>query len=226
MIPALRPIPLLSRRALLLLAGILLIRGAFFPHNPSAAPLPDGLYARIETERGLIVARLFYGKVPMTVGNFVGLAEGTMPWRDSMDGKIKKSRFYDGLTFHRVIADFMIQGGDPLGTGRGGPGYNFPDEFSPSLRHSKAGILSMANAGPDTNGSQFFITHRATPWLDARHSVFGEVVEGMAVVRRIRPGDRIRGVKIVRIGGKAKAFRPLDATRGKLRRMFKGKKEQ
>jgi peptidyl-prolyl cis-trans isomerase A (cyclophilin A) len=144
-----------------------------------------GTYAKFETTEGSFTIRLFDKEAPNTVANFVGLAEGTREWRDPATGERKKAPFYDGVTFHRVINGFMIQGGDRLGTGTGGPGYTFADEFSPTLRHDKAGILSMANAGPGTNGSQFFITLGPTPHLDNRHSVFGEVVEGLDVVRRI-----------------------------------------
>jgi len=144
-----------------------------------------GTYAKFDTSEGAFTIRLFDKEAPNTVANFVGLAEGTKEWRDPTSGERKKAPYYDGVTFHRVINGFMIQGGDRLGTGTGGPGYNFADEFHPKLRHDKAGMLSMANAGPNTNGSQFFITLGPTPHLDPRHSVFGEVVEGMDVVRRI-----------------------------------------
>lgn len=143
------------------------------------------MYALMETSMGKIKIKLFADKAPQTVDNFVGLAEGTKEWTDPKSGKKEKKPLYNGTIFHRVIDGFMIQGGDPEGTGRGGPGYQFGDEFSPDLKHNKKGILSMANAGPGTNGSQFFITLGPTPHLDNRHSVFGEVVEGMDVVEKI-----------------------------------------
>ncbi|MGE5243405.1 MAG: peptidylprolyl isomerase [Betaproteobacteria bacterium] len=154
------------------------------------------LLAHFTTTEGNFTARLFEDAAPNTVANFVGLAEGTKDWVDPRTGKKVKQPYYDGTVFHRVIEGFMIQGGDPLGTGTGGPGYTFGDEFSRSLRHDKAGVLSMANRGPGTNGGQFFITLDKTPWLDDRHSIFGEIVDGMDVVRKIgstptsKPGDR------------------------------------
>jgi peptidyl-prolyl cis-trans isomerase A (cyclophilin A) len=146
---------------------------------------PAGTYAIFETSQGNIVIRLLEKEAPKTVANFVGLAEGTKEFTDEMSGKKQKKNYYDGLTFHRVIPDFMIQGGCPRGDGRGGPGYTFADEFHPTLKHSKAGKLSMANAGPGTNGSQFFITVAATPWLDNKHTIFGEVVEGQDIADKI-----------------------------------------
>ncbi|HAG90923.1 MAG TPA: peptidylprolyl isomerase [Bdellovibrionales bacterium] len=143
------------------------------------------MFAKFETSQGNFKIQLFPDKAPKTVENFVGLAEGTKEWTDPRSGEKMKKPFYDGVIFHRVIPDFMIQGGDPLGVGTGGPGYTFEDEFHPELKHSKPGMLSMANAGPNTNGSQFFITVAATPWLDGRHSIFGEVVEGYDVVEKI-----------------------------------------
>jgi peptidyl-prolyl cis-trans isomerase A (cyclophilin A) len=159
-----------------------------------------GVYARFDTTEGQFLVRLFQEQVPKTVENFVGLAEGTKEYTDPRDNRKKTGKYYDGIVFHRVIDGFMIQGGDPLGQGTGGPGYKFADEFHASLRHDKPGILSMANAGPNTNGSQFFITLGPTPHLDNRHSVFGEVVDGMDVVRRIgqtRTGPRDRPIKDV-----------------------------
>jgi peptidylprolyl isomerase len=166
--------------------------------------LKDGLYAKFDTSKGEILCKLEFEKTPLTVTNFVGLAEGT---KDLGGGaKAKGDNYYDGLKFHRVIPDFMIQGGCPLGTGTGGPGYTFPDEFDPKLTHSGPGILSMANAGPGTNGSQFFITHVATPWLDGKHTVFGHVVSGMDVVNKIAGNDVINSLKIIRVGSAAEAF--------------------
>ena len=154
------------------------------------------LLAHFTTSEGTFTARLFDAETPKTVANFAGLAEGTTEWTDPRTKKKTKQPYYNGTIFHRVIADFMIQGGDPLGQGTGGPGYKFADEFSQTLRHSKPGVLSMANSGPNTNGGQFFITLVPTPWLDNKHSVFGEIVEGMDVVTKIgktataKPGDR------------------------------------
>jgi peptidyl-prolyl cis-trans isomerase A (cyclophilin A) len=154
--------------------------------------MPNEIHAVFDTTEGAFKIRLFADRAPRTVENFVSLADGTK----------KGMPFYDGTVFHRVIPDFMIQGGDPEGTGRGGPGYQFADEFHPELKHSKPGLFSMANAGPNTNGSQFFVTVAATPWLDNRHTIFGEVVEGYEVVKKISeaPKDRQdRPVKEVRI---------------------------
>jgi peptidyl-prolyl cis-trans isomerase A (cyclophilin A) len=154
--------------------------------------MPDNIYAAFDTTEGKFKVKLFAAEVPHTVENFVSLAEGRKTGKP----------FYDGTIFHRVIPDFMIQGGDPEGTGRGGPGYKFGDEFHPALKHSKPGILSMANAGPNTNGSQFFVTVAATPWLDNRHSVFGEIIEGYDVVQKISQvprGPQDRPLKEVRV---------------------------
>ncbi len=160
-----------------------------------------GLYAEFDTDKGLIKVQLEYEKCPMTTANFVSLAEGT-----KNSNKPAGQRFYDGLTFHRVIPDFMVQGGCPEGSGRGGPGYQFDDEIHPSLTHDGAGILSMANAGPGTNGSQFFITHVPTPWLDGKHTVFGKVLEGQSVVDDVAQGDKLKAIRIVRVGDAAVAF--------------------
>jgi peptidyl-prolyl cis-trans isomerase A (cyclophilin A) len=148
-------------------------------------PRQPGTYAIFNTSEGTIVCRLFEEDAPKTVANFTELAEGKREWTHPVSRKKSRDRLYDGTIFHRVIPDFMIQGGCPLGTGTGGPGYKFADEFHPSLRHSGSGKLSMANAGPNTNGSQFFITVAATPWLDKRHTIFGEVVEGQDVADKI-----------------------------------------
>jgi peptidyl-prolyl cis-trans isomerase A (cyclophilin A) len=159
-------------------------------------------YAHFDTTQGRFTVRLFDEQAPKTVENFVGLAEGTKEWTHPQTGEKKKAPFYDGIVFHRVIDGFMIQGGDPLGQGSGGPGYQFGDEFHPELRHTRAGILSMANSGPNTNGSQFFITLGPTPHLDNRHTVFGEVVEGLDVVKqigRVKTGPRDRPVQDVTI---------------------------
>lgn len=161
----------------------------------------NGLYAVIDTEKGKIVVELEYKKVPMTVANFVGLVEGELNFENPGEN------FYEGLNFHRVVDNFMIQGGCPKGDGTGGPGYSFPDEFDISLRHDGPGVVSMANAGPGTNGSQFFITHVKTPWLNDKHSVFGRVVEGQDVVNSIKQGDRINDITIERIGDDAKNFK-------------------
>jgi cyclophilin family peptidyl-prolyl cis-trans isomerase len=159
----------------------------------------EGIFAVLETAKGDIVLELFYNRTPLTVTNFVGLAEGTLDIT-------KKKPFYNGLKFHRVITDFMIQGGDPLGNGTGGMGYQFLDEIAPELKHDKPGVLSMANSGPDTNSSQFFITHVPTPWLDGKHTIFGQVLMGQDVVNRIVQGDIIKKLTIVRKGALAKQF--------------------
>lgn len=168
---------------------------------------PDGLYARFETNKGDIYTVLEHVKTPMTVANFVGLAEGNI----SNKAKAAGVPYYDGLKFHRVIENFMIQGGCPLGTGTGDPGYKFDDEIDPTLKHTGPGILSMANAGPGTNGSQFFITHVATPWLDGKHTVFGHVVQGQDIVNAIAQNDTIRKVTILRKGKEAEAFDAVKA---------------
>lgn len=166
----------------------------------------DGVFAIMETSKGSIVLELFYKRTPLTVTNFVGLAEGSL---DAAKGK----PFYDGLTFHRVIAEFMIQGGDPQGTGRGGPGYVFADEFDPALNFDKPGYLAMANAGPGTNGSQFFITHVPTDWLNQKHTIFGQVVDAdsQKVVNAVQQGDKIVKVTIIRQGVEAEKFTATQA---------------
>ena len=164
--------------------------------------MEDGIYANIKTNKGEIVLKLEFEKTPLTTANFIALAEGNMKNKKKELG----TPYYDGIKFHRVIADFMIQGGCPEGNGMGDPGYKFSDEFHPDLKHDKGGILSMANSGPNTNGSQFFITHKETPWLDGKHSVFGNVVEGMDVVNSIEQNDLMESVTISRKGSKAKSF--------------------
>ncbi len=171
--------------------------------------LDDGIYAEFKTNKGIFVAKLHHKETPLTVSNFVDLAEGN---NEMVDSIYKGKKFYNGVSFHRIIKDFMIQGGDPMGTGSGSPGYTFPDEFADSLNHTKKGILSMANSGPNTNGSQFFITLKETPWLDGKHSVFGEIVLGQELVDSIglvettKPGDKpvdsitIKELNILRIG--------------------------
>lgn len=177
----------------------------------------DGLYAKFHTSKGSILVDLTFEKTPGTVGNFVALAEGNMENEAKPQGK----PYYDGLKFHRVIADFMIQGGCPLGTGTGNPGYSFDDEFHPELKHDKPGVLSMANSGPATNGSQFFITHVATPWLDNKHTVFGFVTEGQEVVDTIAQDDVIESIEIVRVGAAAEGFNAIEAFR-----LFEGEREK
>ncbi len=189
------------------LLGVFCLVAFFAAGGAQAKDLDDGLYARFVTSKGAVVCQLEFEKTPLTVMNFVGLAEGT-----KKSNKDEGTRFYDGLKFHRVIPNFMIQGGCPLGNGTGGPGYKFTDEIDPSLKHTGPGILSMANSGPSTNGSQFFITHVATPWLDGKHTVFGHVVEGQDVVNAIAKDDILEKVEIVRVGEKAKAFKADQAS--------------
>jgi cyclophilin family peptidyl-prolyl cis-trans isomerase len=171
--------------------------------SQKTAAVVEGIFATIATNKGNIVVQLEYQKTPITVANFISLAEGKSTF--VTNEKLKGKPFYDGLKFHRVIKDFMIQGGDPLGNGSGGPGFAFKDEIT-DLKHNKEGILSMANSGPATNGSQFFITHKETPWLDGKHTVFGHVTKGMDVVNLIAQDDVILKVTIARNGAAAKAF--------------------
>ncbi len=187
--------------------------------------MENGIYAKFNTTKGSILVKLTHDLTPGTVGNFVALAEGQLENSAKPMGK----PYYDGLKFHRVIPDFMVQGGCPLGIGTGGPGYNFDDEFHPSLKHDKPGVLSMANSGPGSNGSQFFITHVPTTWLDGKHTVFGNVVEGQDVVDAIAQGDLIDIIEIVRVGDEAQkwnaieAFRTFEGSRAK--RIEEAKKE-
>ncbi len=179
--------------------------------------MQDGLYAKLNTSKGDILIALEYKKTPGTVGNFVALAEGNLENKEKPQG----TPYYDGLKFHRVIPDFMVQGGCPQGSGTGHPGYKFDDEFHPDLSHDGPGVLSMANSGPGTNGSQFFITHIETPWLDNKHTVFGNVVEGQDVVDAIAQGDKIENVEIIRQGAEAEAFNAVEAFR-----TFEGSREK
>ncbi|AEW87280.1 peptidylprolyl isomerase [Flavobacterium columnare] len=171
--------------------------------------MQDGIYAKFNTSKGAILVKLTHDLTPGTVGNFVGLAEGNLENSVKSQGQ----KYYDGLKFHRVIPDFMIQGGCPLGTGTGDAGYKFDDEFHPSLKHDRPGVLSMANAGPGTNGSQFFITHVATPWLDGKHTVFGHVVEGQEVVDAVVQEDLIESIEIIRVGAEAEKWNAIEAFR-------------
>lgn len=179
--------------------------------------MKDGLYAKFNTTKGDILVALEYKKTPGTVGNFVALAEGNLENSVKPQGK----PYYDGLKFHRVIPDFMIQGGCPQGSGSGGPGYKFDDEIHPDLKHDGPGVLSMANAGPGTNGSQFFITHIETSWLNGKHTVFGKVVSGQEVVDAIAQGDVINNLEIVRVGAEAEAYNAVEAFR-----TFEGSREK
>ena len=169
--------------------------------------MENGIYAKFNTSKGSILVKLTHDLTPGTVGNFVALAEG------NMENKVKPQgvKYYDGLSFHRVIPDFMIQGGCPKGTGTGDPGYKFDDEFHPSLKHDRPGILSMANAGPGTNGSQFFITHVPTSWLDNKHTVFGHVIEGQEVVDAVAQGDQLETLEIIRVGEEAQNWNAIEA---------------
>jgi peptidyl-prolyl cis-trans isomerase A (cyclophilin A) len=171
--------------------------------------MENGIYAKLNTTKGSILVKLTHDLTPGTVGNFVALAEGNLENNARSQGK----PFYDGLKFHRVIPDFMIQGGCPKGTGSGDPGYKFDDEFHPSLKHDKPGVLSMANSGPGSNGSQFFITHIATPWLDNKHTVFGNVLEGQDVVDAVAQEDILESVEIIREGDEAKNWNAVEAFR-------------
>jgi peptidyl-prolyl cis-trans isomerase A (cyclophilin A) len=169
--------------------------------------MENGIYAKFNTSKGSILVKLTHDLTPGTVGNFVALAEG------NMENKVKPQgvKYYDGLSFHRVIPDFMIQGGCPKGTGTGDPGYKFDDEFHPSLKHDRPGVLSMANAGPGTNGSQFFITHVPTSWLDNKHTVFGHVIEGQEVVDAVAQGDQLETLEIIRVGEEAQNWNAIEA---------------
>lgn len=195
---------------------------------PQVAPPPpplevktDFILAHIKTNKGEIICDLEFEKTPLTVANFMGLAEGKI----KNDSKAMGKPFYDGLTFHRVITDFMIQGGDPMGTGQGGPGYDFPDEFDQSLQFVGPGVLAMANAGPNTNGCQFFITHKETPWLNGKHSIFGHVTQGQDIVNKIAQGDIIQSITFERKGEKATAFDEVATFNSKMKDALKAAAE-
>ncbi|MDG2194602.1 MAG: peptidylprolyl isomerase [Polaribacter sp.] len=177
----------------------------------------NGIYAKFNTSKGVILVNLEFEKTPGTVGNFVALAEGNLENAVQPQG----TPYYNGLNFHRVIPDFMIQGGCPQGTGTGNPGYKFDDEFHPELKHDKPGMLAMANSGPATNGSQFYITHIETPWLDNKHTVFGNVVEGQDIVDTIAQGDELTSIEIVKVGADAEKFNAVEAFR-----TFEGSREK
>jgi len=217
---------------LLFLALIMLV---FSNCEEKYPDLEDGIYAEIITNKGTTVAKLYHEATPLTVANFVSLAEGT---NTMVDSSYQKKKYYNGIIFHRIIKDFMIQTGDPLGTGSGDPGYKFPDEFVDSLTHKSKGILSMANSGPATNGSQFFITLKETPWLNGKHTVFGEIVIGQDVVDSIgvtetkKPGDKpvsevkMQEVNIIRKGKSAKGFKANEIFEGKLKALEEEEKEK
>lgn len=179
--------------------------------------MENGIYAKFNTTKGAIIVKLTHDLTPGTVGNFVGLAEG------NLENKVKPQgqKYYDGLKFHRVIPDFMIQGGCPQGTGTGGPGYNFEDEFHPTLKHNRPGVLSMANSGPASNGSQFYITHIPTDWLDNKHTIFGHVIEGQDIVDAVEQGDLLENLEILRVGDEAKNWNAIEAFR-----TFEGAREK
>jgi peptidyl-prolyl cis-trans isomerase A (cyclophilin A) len=189
----------MTRTAVAIALAVALVAPAARAQAPAKEKkkMADETYATFKTSLGDIVVKLFPEKAPKTVENFVGLAEGTKEWKDPRSGQMVKKPLYDGTVFHRVIPQFMIQGGDPLGNGTGGPGYKFADEFHKELKHGGPGVLSMANSGPNTNGSQFFITHVPTPWLDNKHSIFGQVIEDtQKVVDKVRQGDVMEKVTV------------------------------
>ncbi|MFK7831953.1 MAG: peptidylprolyl isomerase, partial [Winogradskyella sp.] len=179
--------------------------------------MQDGIYAKFNTSKGEILVNLEFEKAPGTVGNFVALAEGNL----ENSAKPQGTPYYNGLKFHRVIPDFMIQGGCPQGTGTGNPGYKFDDEFHPDLKHDGPGVLAMANSGPGTNGSQFYITHIATDWLDNKHTVFGKVIEGQDIVDAVAQGDTIDSIEIIKEGSAAEQFNAIEAFR-----TFEGSREK